>query len=58
MPNPDTFLKNPKGDIFSKEEILSMLTGAEVTLTVVQAKVKIPAEEMQITSENVKLIIK
>jgi len=46
------------GEILSEEEILSMLTGAEVTLTVVQAKVKIPAEEMQITSEDVKLIIK
>ena len=46
------------GEILSEEEILSTLTGAEVTLTVVQAKVKIPPEEMQITSENVKLIIK
>ncbi len=52
------FLKNSEGDIFSEEEILSMLTGAEVTLTAVQAKVKIPAEEMQITSEDIRLIIR
>ena len=46
------------GEILSEEEILSMLTGAGVTLTVVQAKVKIPAEEMQITSEDVNIVVK
>ena len=35
-----------------------MLTDDEVTLTVVQAKVRIPAEEMQITSEDVNVIVK
>ena len=52
------FLKNSEGDIYSEEEILSMLTEAGVTLTVVQAKVRIPAEEMQITSEDVNIIVK
>ena len=45
-------------NIFSEEEIMSMLTGAEVTLTAVQAKVKVPAEEMIITSEDVRLVIR
>lgn len=45
------------GEILSEEEILSMLTSAKVTLTVVQGKVKVPAEEMQITSEDITLII-
>ena len=52
------FPKKSEGDIYSEEEILSMLTGAGVTLTVVQAKVIIPAEEMQITSEDTKIVIK
>ena len=52
------FPKKSEGDIWSEEEILTMLTGAEVTLTVVQEKSKIPADEMQITSEDVKLEIK
>ncbi len=52
------FYKNSKGEIFSEEEILSMLTGGEVTLTVVQAKVRVPAEEMQITSEDINIIVK
>ena len=52
------FLKNSEGDIYSEEEILSMLTSADVTLTVVQAKVKVPAEEMQISSEDINIIVK
>ncbi len=51
------FLKKAEGDIFSEEEILAMLTGAEVTLTVEQAKVKIPAEEMQVTSKDVNIVV-
>ena len=49
--------RNADGDILSEEEILSMLTSAEVTLTVVQAKVKIPAEEMQVTSKDVNIVV-
>ena len=52
------FLKNAEGDIFSEEEILSMLTESEVTLTVVQEKVLVSAEAMQITSEDVLVIVK